>query len=341
MRLHELGGPDAFRLDDVPAPHAGAGEVRIRVHAVGLNYTDLAQRAGRLPGACPLPFTAGVEIAGVVDELDDGVDGLSLGTRAIAVLPVGGGLAEHAVAPAANVTPIPPNLAFEHAVALPVLAPTALLLVRRIAELHDGKSVFVPGAAGAVGTLVVQLAKKHGARVIASTEHFGAPAQTLAIRDAKRALVRRLGADALIDPERPDWPDQVREASGGRGADAILVSGGEDVIGPSLRALSPGGRLVLFGADTMLSARLTNEHLRSVLAQNQSVVGVATFTLPASDLREALLEVLALVERGAVEPIVAHTFALEEVSAAHRAMEAGQTSGKVVIRVGGAATAAP
>ena len=330
MRLHELGGPEAFRLDEGPAPHAGAGDVRIRVHAVGLNYTDLAQRAGRLPGASPLPFTAGVEIAGVVDEIGDGVEGIALGARVVAVLPMGGGLAEHAVAPAANVTPISERIAFEQAVALPVQAPTALLLVRRAAEVREGRSIFVPGAAGGVGSLVVQLAKKHGARVLASSEHVGARSQT---RDAQRELVRRLGADVLVDTTRAEWPEQVREATGGRGADAVLVSGGDAAIGPSVRALAPGGRLVLFGADTMLGAQLTREQLMSLMVQNQTVVGLATFTLPQTELRGALQEVLSLVERGAIEPVVVNTFALEEVPAAHRAMDAGQTSGKVVIRV--------
>jgi NADPH:quinone reductase len=321
IRLRAIGGPDELRVEDIEVPEPGEGEVRIRVHTAGMNFTDLGQRDGSIPGVS-LPITPGSEAAGVVDAIGSGVIGIAEGARVVAVLPRQGAFAEYAIAPAATVTAIPDELAFVQAVALPVQAPTALLALRA-AHLREGESVLVPSAAGGVGTFLVQLAKHLGAsRVIGA-----------ASSEAKRALASRLGADVTIDPTPADWPDAVREATGGRGVDVVFVSGGGAASARGLDVLAPRGRLVLFGVESMFDTQLDKAQMTRLLAQNQSVSGVATFTLPPDELRGALHEVLALVARGRLEAVVGQTFALADVPAAHRAMAARTTTGKVVIRV--------
>ncbi|WP_163864252.1 quinone oxidoreductase family protein [Myxococcus eversor] len=323
IRLHRFGGPEELRLDDVPTPTPGDGEVRIRVHASGLNFTDLGQREGRMPGTPPLPFVPGLEAAGVVDSLGPGVQGLTKGARVVAILPNQGAFAGYAIAPTATVLALPDPVSFEQAVCLPAQAPTALLGLREGARLREGESVYIPSAAGGVGTFLVQLAKRMGAsRVIggASTE-------------AKRDLVLRLGADAAVDTSHADWPARVREATGGLGADVVFVAGGGELPARSLQALAFRGRLVLFGAESMFDTQWSREQMTGVLAQNQSIVGFATFTLPFEQRQAALREALSLVERGQLQTVIGQTFPLEAVSQAHREMAERSTTGKVVIRV--------
>ncbi len=321
--LRALGGPEQLQLEDADRPDPGDGEVRIRVHAAGLNYTDLGQREGRVPGVPPLPFTPGVEAAGVVDVVGPGVHAIAVGSRVVAVLPRQGALAEYAVAMAASVTVIPPSLTFEKAVALPVQAPTALLALRLGAQLRDGETVVVPAAAGGVGSFLVQLAKRLGAaRVIG-----------IASSEAKRALAARLGTDVTIDGSQADWVDRVRAATDGRGADVVFERSGGEVTAESLKALAPRGRLVVFGVDSMFDTQIGKEQMLSLVAQNQSIVGFATFSLQPAVMNQALGEILSLVERGAIEVVVGQTFALENVADAHRAMAERKTTGKVVIRI--------
>jgi NADPH2:quinone reductase len=293
------------------------------VRAAGLNFTDLGQREGRLLGTPPLPFVPGLEAAGLVDAVGPSVRGLAPGTRVVALLPNQGAFAQYAIAPASAVLPIPDAVSFEQAVALPAQAPTALLGLREGARLREGESVFIPSAAGGVGTLLVQLAKRLGAsRVIGG-----------ASSEPKRVLVTRLGADAVVDTSRQDWPERVREATDGRGADVVFVAGGGALPARSLQALAFRGRLVLFGAESMFDTGWSREQMTGVMAQNQSIVGFATFTLPLEARQAALREALSLVEHGQLQAVLGQTFPLDAVSQAHRAMAERSTTGKVVIRV--------
>ncbi|MCP3139785.1 quinone oxidoreductase family protein [Pyxidicoccus xibeiensis] len=331
MRLLRFGGPEELRLEELEAPVAREGEVLIQVHAAGLNYAELLLRAGRVPGAPPPPFTPGHEAAGVIRAVGGGVSGLSPGARVVAMLPAQGAFAELAVAPAALVTPIPDALPFEKAVALLSQAPTALAGLRIAARLGKGESVYIPAAAGGVGTFMVQLAKQLGAaRVIAG-----------ASTEEKRALARRLGADVTVDSTREDWPERVREATEGRGADVVFEREGGDALARGLRALAPRGRLVVFGVDSMFGTSVSNAQLTQLFFQNQSLVGFALPALPPDVQGEVLRDVLALVAGGKLEVVVGQTFALGELAEAHRALAERRTSGKVVILPGASPRAAP
>ncbi|NMO17860.1 NADPH:quinone oxidoreductase family protein [Pyxidicoccus fallax] len=327
MRLLRFGGPEELRLEDVTPPVPGAGDVLIQVHAAGLNYSELPLRAGRLPGAPPPPFVPGFEAAGVVREVGQEVTHLKPGARVVAMLPGQGTFAELAVAPAALVTPIPDALPFEKAVALLSQAPAALAGLRVAGQLKKGEAVFIPAAAGGVGSFMVQLAKALGAgRVIAG-----------ASTEEKRALARRLGADVVLDYTRPDWPERVREATDGRGADVVFERDGGDALGQSLRALAPQGRLVVFGVDSMFGTSLRAEQVTQLLFQNQRFVGFSFPALPPEVQAEVLREVFERVMAGTLEVVVERTFGLHELPEAHRALEQRKTSGKVVILPGEAA----
>ncbi|NVB80011.1 MAG: zinc-binding dehydrogenase [Kofleriaceae bacterium] len=319
--IRASSGTDALRIEDVPTPTPGPDDVRIRVHAAGLNYTDALLVAGLLPSPAPM-FTPGVEVAGVIDAIGSGVSGLRVGQRVVATLPELGGFAEEAIAAASRVVGIADSLAFERAVAVPVLAPTTLLVLRA-SRLAAGETLFVPSAAGAAGTLLVQLAKRvFGAKVVAG-----------ASSEEKRELALGLGADIAVDTSHASWSERVREGTAGRGADVVLLREGGDVPAASLRALGFRGRLVVFGVDNMFDTAFTKEQVGSLLAQNQAVIGVATFSLPEAEVQAAVREVLELVERGVIEPVVSHVVELAEVRRAMHDLRERRTSGKVVVRV--------
>ncbi|PTL79866.1 NADPH:quinone oxidoreductase family protein [Vitiosangium sp. GDMCC 1.1324] len=321
IRLLRFGGPEELRLEELAPPVPGDGEVLIRVHAAGLNYAELLQREGRVPGGSPLPFTPGYEAAGVISAVGGGVSHLRSGARVVAMLPAQGALAELALAPASLVTPMPDELSFEKAVALLNQAPTALAALRIAAQLREGDTVFIPAAAGGVGSFLSQLAKQLGAgRVVAG-----------ASTEEKRALARRLGADIAVDYTRADWPERVREATGGRGADVVFERSGGEVFSQSLRALAPRGRLVVFGVDSLRGTHVSSEQLGQMVFQNQSLVGFAFPALPPDVQAATLREVFELVASGKLQVVIGQTFALHEAADAHRSLAQRKTSGKVVI----------
>lgn len=321
IRLLRFGGPEELRLEELETPVPGDGEVLLRVHAAGLNYAELLQRDGRVPGAPPPPFTPGYEAAGVISAVGGGVTHLRSGARIVAMLPAQGAFAEFALARASLVTPLPDDLSFEKAVALLNQAPTALAALRIAAHLREGETVFIPAAAGGVGSFLIQLAKQLGVgRVIAG-----------ASTEEKRAMARRLGADVAVDYTRADWPERVREATGGRGADVVFERSGGEVFAQGLRALAPRGRLVVFGVDSLRGTQVSSEQLASTVFQNQSIVGFAFPALPPEVQAATLREVFGLVASGKLEVVVGQTFALHEAADAHRALAQRKTSGKVVI----------
>ncbi|MBJ6763717.1 NADPH:quinone oxidoreductase family protein [Myxococcaceae bacterium JPH2] len=320
VQLRRLGGPEELRVEEVATPVPGEGEVLVEVRAAGLNYAELLLRAGQLPGPA-LPYVPGFEAAGIVSAVGQGVSQVSKGARVAAMLPTQGAFAEYARVPAAQLVPIPESLSFAQATALLSQAPTALMALRDAARLQKGESVFIPSAAGGVGSFLVQFAQRMGAgRVIAG-----------ASTAEKREVARRLGADVTVDTSATDWPERIREATGGRGADIVFERGGGEVFTLSLRALAPRGRLVTFGVDSMRGARMTEEQLAGFIFQNQSLVGFATVGLPPEVQAAALRDAMDWVTSGRLEILLGRTFGLEEAAEAHRAMAERRTSGKVVI----------
>lgn len=322
--LRRFGGPDVLETVDLPRPTPGPGEVRIRVRAAGVNFAETLMRENRYALTPPLPAVLGSEVAGEVEAVGAGVD-LALGTRVIAPLFAAGlffgGYAEEVVAPAEWLVPIPDAVDFDTATALTVQGTTAALLLERAPVA--GKSVLVDAAAGGVGSLLLQLARRAGAsRVIAAA---GSP--------EKRAFALALGADAAIDYGAEDWSEAVRAANGGAGPDVIFDSVGGRVTEDCLALLAPLGRMVIFGALNIQSFGLGVAELTRLIFANQSVTGFAAAPLLTPDRCRAILaDLFALVVAGDLTVTIGAVHSLAEAGAAHAALEGRRTIGKIVLR---------
>ncbi|MFA5949241.1 MAG: zinc-binding dehydrogenase [Hyphomicrobium sp.] len=324
VQLLGFGGPENLGLVEVPVPVIGAGEVLVRVKASGVNFAETAMRQNRYAMTPPLPSILGSETAGIVEAVGQGVEGIAVGDRvaasAFAAGQFFGGYAEFAACGADFVTPIPDRLPFEHAVALMVQGLTALYLLER--GPASGKRVLVSAAAGGVGSLLVQLAKRAGAKQViaaASTED-------------KREFARSLGADATIDYTVADWSQAVRELTGGRGADVIYESVGGAVTRESLKALAPLGQIVIYGSLNILDFNLGVPDLLGLIFQNQSITGFATVPLlTPQSLQEGLTRLFAMAVSGELKVTIGGVYPLQQAAAAHRALDSRQSRGKIVL----------
>ena len=258
VQFSEYGEADVLRFVELPTPQPQAGEILIKVTAAGMNYADVLQRKGTYPYPITLPFVAGYEVAGVVDAIGEGVTNLQIGQRVMAMVP-NGGYAEYAIAIAAQAVPLPDELGNAEATALLVQGMTAAGL------LHTGQyeSVLMLAAAGGVGSILVQLAKFQGKRVIGAVGS-----------EAKKAQVLELGADAVVSYADADWVQQVYAATNGQGVSVVFDAVGGKVGADALQALGLGGTGVNFGSasgePTMLAAQ-------QLIGKGQSVRGYTLF----------------------------------------------------------------
>jgi len=318
IRINETGGPEVMHLEEIETPTPKEGEVLIKVAAAGINFADLAQRQGAYLTRTRTPMTMGFEFAGTVMALGPGVSTPAVGTRVVAFGE--GGYAEYAIAQAATTIPIPPNLDFAHAAAFPVQGITAYQLLRESARIQPGESVLVHAAAGGVGTLAVQLAKLMGTGTVIGT----------ASNTSKLELARRLGADVTLNYTEDDWGEQVKSATGGKGADIILEMVGGKVAEQSLQCLAPYGRMVIYGAASGQIAQFSGTQL---MYKNQAIIGYwLTSQMQRTDhIAMAAMELIQYLIAGKLEIIVGQTFPLAEAAEAHRAIAERKTMGKVVL----------
>ena len=316
----ETGEPEVLRYVDVERPAPRGWEVLIEVEAAGINYADTMRRRDQYLTRQRFPFTPGSEVAGTVVGVGEDVENASEGDRVVTLLD-SGGYADFAVAPAASLIPIPENLGFEEAAAIPLQGLTAYHVIKTSGALKEGEGVLVHAAAGGVGTLAVQMAKLLGAgRVIATA---GSP--------EKLELADSLGADVLIDYTRDDWPEKVLEATDGEGADVILEMVGADFPEKNLRCLATFGRMVVFGA-----ASGDRGHLVPGALMNgcQSVVGfwLVPITQRPDLLVPSLERVLGWIASGDVKLTIGASYPLEKAAQAHADLEGRKTTGKLVLR---------
>lgn len=321
IRLGRFGGPDVLEVVESPTPVPAPGEILVRVRAAGINFFETLMRQDRYAVTLELPMILGVEVAGVVEARGDGVAAPAIGARvAVPMFAVGrgsGGYAEYVAIDAGSVVPLPDHLPFEEATALMVQGLTALHLVRQ--SPPEGKAILINAAAGGVGSLLVQLARQAGARVVVAAAGSG----------EKRELTRTLGADAAVDYTRPDWPDRVRDATGGVGADIIYEFVGGAVTRASLDALAPRGELV-FGALNRFD--LTPAELEGMFVRNQSIKGFALLPLlTPNNLHADLVGLFKRAVEGDLKVLPVRGYALDQAAEAHRALESRTTTGKVVL----------
>ncbi len=316
------GDPEVMHLGEVADPVPGPGEVLIRAHATAVNRADTLQRRGLYPpppGASPI---LGMEVAGEVEALGEGVEGWRPGDRVMALLS-GGGYAERVVAPAGQLMPVPAGLSWAEAAAIPEVFLTAHDNLFTHGRLAAGETVLIHGGGGGVGTAAIQLAHRAGARVLVT-----------AGSSQKLEFSSRLGADAGINHREEDFPARVRELTAGRGVDLILDVMGASYLARNLDALAIEGRLVVIGLQGGATAEID---LNQMLRRRLSVIATTLRGRPAEQkagiVRRFVEEALPGFEDGTLRPVVDRVLPLAEAPEAHRAMEAGENVGKLVLTV--------
>ncbi len=310
IQITQFGGPEVLTPADLPDPVAPEGFVVVDVTAAGVNYADTHQAENSYLAPAELPLVPGGEVAGTTPD----------GRRVVALV-AGGGYAEKAVAHPAAMWEVPDGVSDAAALALVLQGTTAWHLLRTSAQLRSGESVVVHAAAGGVGTLAVQLAKRFGAgRVVG-----------VASSPEKRELAERLGADATVDSGAEDLADALREANGGQKVDVVLEMVGGRTFEQSLDVLAPFGRLVHFGQAAREGARKVDPGF--LMATSRAVVGFwLVHMMRRPDLMtEAMQDMLGAVRSGELEPVVGGTYPLDEARRAHEDIRARQTTGKLVL----------
>jgi len=315
--IREFGAPDVLQLDEVHDLSAGAGEVVIDVELANVTFVETQVRAGRPPNPAmlpALPAILGNGVGGSVARVGAGVGSSLLGRRVVTGLTGTGGYAEQAVAAAARLIEVPDHMDLRDAVALLADGRTALALMV-LAQIRRGDTVLVEAAAGGVGTLLVQLARNAGARVIA-----------VAGQERKLATARDAGADVVIDYSDEDWPSRVRETAGG--IDVVFDGVGGDTGLVAFGLLGSGGRFCPFGMASGSFAPVTAE-----LARERGVTVLRSQPLDAEKLRALAAAALAEGTAGRIRPVIGQEFELADAAAAHAAIEARATIGKTLLRV--------
>ncbi len=335
--LRQHGGPEVLTFEDLPELHAGPSEVRVRVAAVAMNHLDIWVRNGLPHLKLEYPFRLGADVAGTVDEVGPGVRGVAAGDEVV-VNPghacgrcreclsgrdnlcrwyrlmgedISGGYAEAIVVPAQNVVPKPKSIAFTDAAALPTTFLTAWQMLTRKAPVKPGDDVLVIAAGSGVGVAAVQIAKLHGARVIAT-----------ASSDDKLARAKELGADETINHRTQDLVAEVKRLTGKKGADIIFEHVGAEVWPKLILATARNGRIVTCGATSGFDARTD---LRHVFFRQLEILGSTMG--PKGDL----FPILDHVGAGRLRPVVDKIMPLAEAQAAHRLLQERGVFGKIVL----------
>jgi NADPH:quinone reductase len=317
IRVDSVGGPDRLVLQDVDAPRPREGEALVRLEAVGLNFIDVYHRTGLYP--LPLPFTPGTEGAGTVEEVGAGVEDLKAGDRVAYAMAVGS-YAEYAAVPAWRLVRLPDGVDAQRAAAAMLQGMTAHYLVTSTYQLKAGQTALVHAAAGGVGLLLIQMAKRIGARVIGTVS-----------TEAKAALARAAGADEVVIYTEQDFLEEVKRLTGGRGVEVVYDSVGQTTYLKSLDSLAPRGLLALFGQ----SSGPVPPFDPALLAQKGSLFLTRPSLAQYSATRDELLwraqDVLGWVASGELKLRVEKTFPLSEAAEAHRQLEGRATTGKVLL----------
>lgn len=316
MRVHAFGGPEALQRDEVPVPVPGPGQARVRLEAIGLNFHDCYTRSGLYQ--VPLPYTPGIEAAGVVDAVGPGVTDVHPGAR-VAYALAAPAYGEYAVAAADRLVPLPPGVSAELAAAMLLQGLTAHYLACSTFPLRPGHRILVHAAAGGTGLLLIQIAKRLGATV------YGTAGSR-----AKADLALAAGADAAVLYNEADFAAEVQRLTGGEGVDAVYDSVGEATFAGSLRCLAPRGTLVSFGQSSGAvspisplalingSLYLTRPHLRDYIRTRAELLGRAA-------------DLFGWLAAGELSVRIDSRFALTAAADAHRRLESRQSAGKMLL----------
>jgi len=317
IRVHQTGGPEVLVPEDVPVPEPEAGQVRVRVQAAGLNFIDTYQRSGAYN--LPLPQTLGLEGAGVVEALGPGVDGVVEGDWVAWAMQLGS-YAEQVVVPAGSVVGVPEGVDARTAAAVMLQGMTAHYLTHSTVPLEEGMTVLVTAAAGGAGRLLVQAAKRRGARVIGTVS-----------TDEKEALARAAGVDEIVRYRDVDLAEAVRSLTDGGGVDVVYDSVGRDTFAASLDSLRPRGHLVLYGQASGPVPPVDPQVLNAKGSLYLTRPTLGHYIARPGELAWRAGDLFSWIAAGELDVRIDRTWPLAEAAEAHRYIEAGETKGKVLL----------
>ncbi|MGI9106496.1 MAG: quinone oxidoreductase family protein [Pyrinomonadaceae bacterium] len=317
IRVEAYGGPDMLVYRDVDKPAPKPGEALVKLEAIGVNYIDVYHRTGLYP--LPLPFTPGSEAAGTVEAVGAGVDEVQAGDRVAYAMALGS-YADYAAVPAARLVKVPAGVDADRAAAAMLQGMTAHYLVTSTYQLKRGDAALVHAAAGGVGLLLIQMAKRVGARVLGTVS-----------TEEKAKLAREAGADEVIIYTEGNFQEVVKRLTGGGGVQVVYDSVGKTTFMKSLDSLAPRGMLVLFGQ----SSGTVPPFDAAWLAQKGSLFltrpSLAHYTATREELLRRAGEVFSWIGAGELKLRIGHQFPLAEAAEAHRQLEGRATTGKVLL----------
>ena len=317
VRVHEYGGPEAMRLEELPTPTPGQGEALVKVEAAGVNFIDIYPRSGQYKGALPLGL--GLEGAGTVEAVGAGVSTVAVGDR-VAWTQVPGSYATHNVVPAASLVTLPEKLSFKDGAAAMLQGMTAHYLLTSVYPLKQGDTCLIHAAAGGVGLLFCQMAKLRGAWVIGTVS-----------TEAKEKLAREAGADEIIRYTERDFEPEVQRLTDCRGVDVVYDSVGKDTFDGSLNCLRPRGYLVLFGQSSGAVAPFDPQILNAKGCLFLTRPRLDLYIATRAELEQRADEVLGWIADGTLKLRIDEAYPLAEAARAHTDLNARKTTGKLLL----------
>jgi len=317
VRVHDYGGAEVLAIEDIAVPEPQAGEARVKIEAIGVNFIDIYQRTGLYP--LKTPFTLGMEGAGVVDAIGENVTEVEKGER-VAYAMILGSYAEYALVPAAKLVPRPADVDSQSAAALMLQGMTAHYLTHSSYALKDGETALVHAAAGGTGLLLVQIAKMRGARVIGTVS-----------TEAKAQLAKAAGADEVILYTQSDFLTEVKKLTGGKGVHVVYDSVGATTFEKSLDCLRPRGYLVLFGQSSGPVPPLDPGKLAAKGSLFLTRPTLAHYTLDRAELLQRAGDLFGWSASGKLKLRIDKVCSLSQAAEAQRLLESRKTTGKIVL----------
>jgi NADPH:quinone reductase len=313
--VHEFGGPEILKLEDVPTPKPAAGQVLVRVHAVGVNPYDTYMRAGTYAVKPPLPYTPGSDGAGVIDAAGPGVTKVKPGDRVYVAKTVSGAYAEYALALENQVHPLPANVTFSQGAGVWVPYATAYHALYHVAQAHASETVLMHGASGGVGIAGTQIARALGLTA------FGTASSQKGLDVAKRE-----GAHQVFDHSKAGYLDEIMKATGGRGVDIILEMMAHVNLANDMKMLATNGRIIVIGNRGEITI-----NPRDLMSRRGSIRGFTLWAITPAEEADIHAGLIAGLENGTLRPVVAKELPLAEAARAHQEILERGAAGKIVL----------
>lgn len=317
VRVHQFGGLDALKTEEIPLPEPREGEARVKIEAIGVNFLDIYQRMGRYQGS--MPFTLGQEAAGVVDVVGPNVSEIKPGDR-VAYASVQGSYTEYAIVPSWRLIRLPEGVDVQQAAAVMVQGMTAHYLTHSTYVLKHGDTALVHAAGGGTGGLLVQVAKRCGARVIGTVS-----------TEEKAKLARQAGADEVILYTQTDFGAETKRLTNHAGVNVVYDSVGKDTFDKSLNCLRPRGSMVLYGASSGAVPPVDPMILMAKGSLYLTRPYLGHYTVDRTELLWRSNDVFSWVAAGELKIRIDKSFALSDVAEAHRYLEDRQSKGKILL----------